>query len=362
MVLFKKLDQYLLKGFFSALFVVIMAIGLTIVVINMVEELRDFIDHHVPFWEILQYYVYFGGWVIKSFLPVFVLLATLFSVSILARRNEILAMKANGLSLYRVTLPFLFAAILLAIGHFYYNEYIFPPLNQRRLEIKAFTIERQSKDRITKAKNIYRQISPGYFYTLANFDVERNSGQDFKLYKTAGNQLQRLTTAQRLEYVDFQWRATQGTLRTFESSGQESYQRFDTMTIADVVDKPEDLVRRLGKPEDMGLEELKQYIELVKRAGGPYLRESIDLRIKYSYPVSSVVVILICLPFASNPRRAGVAVSFAMGAVLALIYFILFRVMQSAGYNEKIPVELSVWGVNGLFFLIGVILMLRARK
>jgi lipopolysaccharide export LptBFGC system permease protein LptF len=65
---------------------VIVAIGLTIISINMVEQLRDFIDHQVPFKEVLEYYAYFGGWVLKSFFPVFVLLATLFSVSILARR------------------------------------------------------------------------------------------------------------------------------------------------------------------------------------------------------------------------------------------------------------------------------------
>ena len=122
-----------------------MAIGLTIVVINMVEELRDFIDHDVSLLQILEYYTYFGGWVVKSFTPMFVLLATLFSVSILTRKNEILAMKASGRSLYRLTLPFAIVALLIAIGHFYYNEYIFPPANQRKLEIKNFTIEKKSR-------------------------------------------------------------------------------------------------------------------------------------------------------------------------------------------------------------------------
>ena len=61
----KKLDRYLLSQFFVSLFVVTIAIGLIIMVINMVGELRDFIDNDVPFLSILEYYVYFGGWVIK---------------------------------------------------------------------------------------------------------------------------------------------------------------------------------------------------------------------------------------------------------------------------------------------------------
>jgi lipopolysaccharide export system permease protein len=362
MVIIKKLDRYLLRNFFAALLVVTLAIGLTIIVINMVEELRDFIDHKVPLFDVIQYYVYFGGWVLKSFMPVFVLLSLLFSVSILARRNEILAMKANGLSLYRLTLPFFIAAIFLGIGHFYYSEYIFPPLNQRRLEIKEFTIERRAKEAYTRVHNVYRQISPGYYYTLGTFDSERGEGRDFKLYLTFRNQVRKVILAQELNYRDYRWLAMRGITRTFKDTTEETYTPFDTLTIDDIKDKPEDFLRRIGKPEDMGLVELQQYIDLMKRTGGPFLRESIDLKVKYSYPVTSVIVVLICLPFASNPRRGGVAVSFAMGAGLALLYFIMFRIMQSAGYNEKISPDLAVWGVNGLFFLVGIVLMIRAKK
>lgn len=356
------LDRYLLRHFLAALLVVTLAIGLTIIVINMVEELRDFIDHKVPLLQVLEYYLYFGGWVLRSFLPMFVLLALLFSVSILARRNEILAMKANGLSLYRITWPFLVVSILIAIGHFYYNEYVFPPLNQRRLEIKAFTIERKSKEAYTRVNNIFRQIRPGSFYTIGHIDTERGIGRDFKLYITQANRLVRVITAPQVTWEDFRWIARDGLLREFDTAATEKYRQFDTLWIPDILEIPKDFLRRIGKPEDMGLVDLQRYIDLMKRAGGPYQKEKIDLQIKYAYPVSSVVVVLICLPFASNPRRGGIAVSFAMGAMIALLYFILFRVMQSAGYNEKVPDLVAVWAVNGAFFVIGSVLMLRARK
>ena len=134
------------------------------------------------------------------------------------------------------------------------------------------------------------------------------------------------------------------------------------MIIGDIKDKPDDLARRLGKPEDMGLDELRQYIDLMKRTGGPYLRESVDLKIKYSYPLTSFIVVLICVPFASNPRRAGIAVSIAVGALIALIYFVLFRMAQSAGWNGKVPEDVAAWGINGLFLLVGLILMWRSPK
>ncbi|UCG62185.1 MAG: LptF/LptG family permease [Candidatus Zixiibacteriota bacterium] len=362
MLFFKKIDRYLIQYFFVSFLVVMVAIGFTIIVINMVGELRDFIDHSVPVVDILQYYVYFGGWVVKAFFPVFVLLSALFSISVLARKNEILAMKASGLSLYRIAWPLLIVALIMSVGHFYYSEYLFPPANKKRLEIKEFTIKKRSKHRYQQVTDVYRQIEPGYFYTIATFNVGRGEGKDLKVYRTKDNRLSQITTASRVVFIDHEWVAEDGIVRSFDDSAHESFTQFARLSLPDIKDKPVDLSKRIGKPEDMGLEELQGYIDLMKRTGGPYIREAIDLRLKYSYPLSSFIVILISIPFASNPRRGSIAVSFAGGALIALIYFVLFRILQSAGYNEKIPAWVAVWGVNGVFFLVGAVSMLKARK
>ncbi len=358
----KKLDRYLLTYFLLSFFAVTLSIGLTIIVINMVEELPDFIDQKVKMREVLEYYVYFGGWVIRSFVPMFVLLASLFSISMLARRHEVLAMKACGLSLYRITLPLLLMTGLIAGGHFYYNEYVFPEMNKRRLEIKNFTIQKRSRASHTNVRNIYRQIDPGSFYTMMRFDVDRMIGESFKLYRSANDRATEIITADRVIFREYYWHAVSGNQRTFGDSADAEYIEFDTLKIADIDDKPDDLARRLGKPEDMGLEELERYIDLMRRTGGPYTRELVDLKTKYSFPVASLIVVLICVPFASNPRRAGIAVSIAVGAGIALAYFVLFRMLQSAGWNDKIPEDVAAWGVNGLFLFIGLILMWRAPK
>lgn len=357
----KRIDLYLLKSFFSALIVVTLGFGLTIIIINVVEELRDFIDHQVPLIKIIEYYFYWSGWVIKSFLPMFVLLASLFSISLIARRNEILAMKASGLSLYRIALPYIVVALLFSGGHFYYNEYIFPPTNKKRLEIKEYTIEKKSRTSGSHISNIYRQVRPGYFYTLNNFNALRREGRDLKVYITEDDRLSRIITAKTIVFRTEQWMARNGVERIFTEAGEE-YREFEVLMLPDIEEKPEDFTKKIGKPEDMGIDELRNYIDLMKRTGGPYIRESVDLGLKYSYPFTIFIVVLISIPLASNPRRGGIAVSIAIGAMISLLYFILFRVMQSAGYNEKIPLEVAVWGVNGLFFLVGLFAMFKSRK
>jgi lipopolysaccharide export system permease protein len=358
----KKVDLYLLKHFLVALVVVAIAIGATIMVINMIETISRFIDNEMPLIEIAEYYLYFAAWVLKNFLPMFVLLACLFSISMLARRNEILALKVSGRSLYRISLPLIVVAVLMSGLHFYYSEYIYPPLGKRIIEIQRFTIENRSKRSFTRTSNVTRQIRPGHIYTLASFDADRRWGADLRMFRSKKGELKQILTASRLIWLDHRWWAIDGVMRTFDGSRGETYQEFDTLLIEEIEDKPEDFIRLMGLPEDMGYDELGEYIELMKRTGGKYRRELIDRAIKCSYPLSTFIVVLISVPLAANPRRRGVAVSFATGVLISLVYFVLYRILQSAGYNEKLPVEISAWGVNALFFLVGSGLMFFARK
>jgi len=112
----------------------------------------------------------------------------------------------------------------------------------------------------------------------------------------------------------------------------------------------------------MGYDELKHYIDVMKRIGAPYRRELVDLKIKLSYPFASFIVILICVPLASNPKRGGIAISFAVGSGIAMLYFVCFKVIQSLAYSEKLHPDLAAWLINGIFLLVGIVIMLRARK
>lgn len=357
----KVFDRYLLRYFLMSLITVALGIGILIVVINMIEELRHFIDHKVPLVDIFTYYLYFAGWVIKTFLPVFVLLAALISVGILARRNEILAMKASGISLYRIAAPLLIFCLLLSIGHIYYNEIIFPQANKRRVEIKEYTIDKQPEKKRLTTTNIYRQVSKDLFYTINAYNIAKMEGSDVKLYRSNENKLIELITAQKIRYTDKNWMLYSGVKRVF-SGDNEQFITFDSLSVAYIKELPSDFEIPLGKPEDMGYFELEHYINTMKRTGGPYIRELVDLKLKLSYPLTSFIVILICMPIASNPRRGGIAVSFAQGAGIALFYFVAFKVTQSFGYNEKLSPDLAAWLINGIFFLIGLVIILRTKK
>jgi len=305
----KTLDRYILRNFIASLLIISFGFGVLIIAINMVEELRDFIDHEVPLGQILIYYVYFAGWIIKSFLPVFVLLAALTSIGILARRNEILAMKAGGVSLYRIAAPVLIFTFFLSIMHIYYNEYFYPPGNKKRVEMKEYTIKKRSKKGKSSIHNIYRQVNKDLFFVIQGYNIPKKEGIGVKIYRSEKNKLSEMISAETIQYTSRNWMLYDGVRRKFDDS-VETFTTFDTLSAAYIKDKPSDFEKPLGKPEDMGYNELKYYIDVMKRTGAPYRRELVDLKFKLSYPFASFIVILICIPIASNPKRGGIAISF----------------------------------------------------
>lgn len=357
----KTLDRYILVYFIAALLLVSISIGVLIIALNMIEEIQDFVDHNVPIMDILTYYVYFSGWILKSFLPIFVLLAALISIGILARRNEILAMKASGISLYRIAAPLLVFTFLLSLGHIYYNEFIFAEANKRRVEMKEYTIKKRSRKMRTTVRNIYRQVNKDFFYTIASYNTTKKEGYEVRFYRSQSDKLTDLITAKRLAYTSQGWMLYDGITRLFTDSA-ESFEEFDSLSAAYIREQPSDFEIPLGKPEDMSYYELRHYIKMMKRSGGPYMRELVDLRFKVSYPFSSFIIILICVPIASNPKQGGLSVSFALGAGIALFYFVCIKVTQSLGHSEILHPDLAAWLMNGLFFIVGLIIMFKARK
>jgi lipopolysaccharide export system permease protein len=357
----KVLDRYLLRYFIVSLLIITIGIGVLIIAINMVGELRDFIDHNVTLTQVLIYYVYYAGWVIKSFLPVFILLAVLTSIGILARRLEILAMKSNGLSLYRIATPIMIFTFLLSIGHIYYNEVIYPDGNKKRIEIKEYTIKKRSQSGRLSSRNVYRQVSKNLFFVINSYNIAKQEGTQVTIYRSEKSRLVEIITADKINYTARNWMLYNGIRRLFTDT-TEQFVNFDSLSAAYIEDEPSDFEKPLGKPEDMGYAELERYIEVMKRTGGPYTRELVELKFKLSYPFASFIVILICIPIASNPRRGGIAFSLAAGAGIALFYFVCFKVVQSLGYNGILHPDLAAWLINGLFFLVGLAIMLKTRK
>ncbi|OQX95456.1 hypothetical protein B6I21_05345, partial [candidate division KSB1 bacterium 4572_119] len=154
----KILDKYLLSNFFGTLIFSLVAFSAIFIIIDVIGFLDKFIDHNVPIPVVAKYYVFYLPYIIILTLPVATLLSSLFSVGQLARYNEITAMRASGLSNYRILTPLFIAGILISMLSMYTGERFVPFTNQQKKDVYESYVSRKKKKSKRKTKNIQLQI------------------------------------------------------------------------------------------------------------------------------------------------------------------------------------------------------------
>ncbi len=357
----RTLDRYLLTRFITSLLIAVGAITLVALIVDLVENLENIVDNAPTAKDVLLYYVYFIPWIYKIIAPAAVLLAGMFSIGLLARNNEILAMKSSGVSLYRIALPLLVFAFLLSLVNFVFNEEILPSATQERTRIKHGGIKPGRHREGSILYNVSKQGEGGYIYHFETLRPGQNEARNVLVQRFESDTLRESYRGERMWYDRGRWIVYNGTFRSF-TENRETFTKFDSLVLDDARERPDEFVRYRGKPEDMGYRELQGYIETLKKTGSPFTRELVDLKTKLSFPFTSFIVMFLCVPLASNPRRSGVAMSFAMASGISLIYFVIFKITQSLGYSGKLPPDVAAWSINGAFLIVGLFVFFRARK
>ena len=130
-----KLDQYLIRQFCVILGISVLGFLSIFIIVDLIENLDRFMDNKVPSKIVLEYYIYTLPYFISIGLPMAVLISTVFSLGNMVKRNEWTAMKASGISIYRIALPliicgtspFKFASISKYPGKKFFSLLIFFP-------------------------------------------------------------------------------------------------------------------------------------------------------------------------------------------------------------------------------------------
>lgn len=378
------LDRYLIRQFLYALLFSLIAFWVIFLVVDLVEHLDNFIDRHATLLTIIKYYFYYTPYIIALSLPVAMLLSTLFSLGQLAKHNELLAMKSAGISLYRILSPLLVLGILISLVIIVFGGSIVPLTYQKMMEVKTVEIERQTKEENFLLHNIFVQGENGRIFHLDVYNSKEKTGSGVLVQKFENNRLKEEIQAKKIRWTGNGWLFEDGRERIFTDSlgetksqeeslttesatlsGQvevEKYETFDRLLRLDLNIKPEAFAQRQKKPEEMGYFELSDYVDVKKRSGQDVAKEITELYLKISFPFVNFIIVLFGAPIAANPKRSGVAIGFAISLFISFVYYTLIRMGQSFGYSGKLSPLFATWSANILFFILGVVLLVKAKK
>ncbi|MGK9368069.1 LptF/LptG family permease [Melioribacter sp. Ez-97] len=174
------LTKYILKNHVAPfLFSIFTLIG-----IFLLQFLMKFADRLVGkglgIWIITKLIIYNLAWMIVLVVPMSVLVATLMAFGGMAQNNEIAALKATGMSLYKMILPPLGASLLLALFLIYFNNNIYPDANHAA-RLLMEDISRQ-KPTLSLSPGVFSQDVPNYSILAREIDQENNTLKNITIY------------------------------------------------------------------------------------------------------------------------------------------------------------------------------------
>ncbi len=360
----KIIDRLVTKQFLLTALFGLIAFTAIFVIIDLMEKLDDFLDRKADFMVILQYYIAFTPEIIKLMTPVGVLLSSLFTTGRLSNNNELTAIKASGVSMYRYMAPMLILAFTISVVSVYFNGWVVPYANQHKYQIEQVYLQQDLE--ITSRSNIYLQDGPKRIVYISFFDGRANLGTRVSVQDFSDTNL--ISLADRYDARQIRWDTgtkswilVNGVERVF-ADNKETLHPFSTLPLDGLHFAPTDIVKKQDKPDEMNYFELKQFIANQQRAGNDVARWSVDFYNKISFPFASFIVVLFGVPFSYGKRRGGLAVQFGISVAVCFVYLAFMKMSEVFGYNGDLNPMLTAWLANIIFFAGGVVNIIRVEK
>lgn len=354
------LDRYIALKFTGIFIFALIAFLSIFVIVDLIENLDDFIKNDASTRITVLYYFYYLPFILVLIMPVASLLSSLFSVGGLARNNEIVAMKAAGISLYRILLPVFVLGVIISCMSFSVANYLLPKAAERQDMIKQVHLNKRKNAK--RISNVWIRDEFGHRISMRYYDTDKNVGNVVSIRKFDGQRLIYRLDANKIVWQDSVWILQNGFERFFEND-HETAIAFSQKTFNRTSLRPQNIKRITKTPEAMSYAELKEFIREVKRNGGDPNRWLVDLYLKLALPFANFIIILFGAPLSSSQtQRSGNAKGFGVSLGVTFVYFGILKTTQALGHTGALPPLLAAWFANIVFGILGILVLLNAKK
>jgi lipopolysaccharide export system permease protein len=294
-------------------------------------------------------------------LPASVLFATVFAIGAFTRHAEITAAKASGVSFHRLTMPIFIGALLasglaLAVGE------MAPASNKRREELRQERKFANGNERY----NFTFAADRGRVYKAQSLNVEHGELEGLELERkgleTDSHYPSYVVSAPTASFKDRRgWTLKNGTMHIVPGTGRDVAFRFDSLHDRNLLETPQQLMASSKAPGDMGYKELGRYIQALARSGSDVNVLKVERALKLAIPVTCIIIALFGAPLATSTQRGGTAYGIGISLGTTIVFLIMIQLTKAIGGKGVLTPEMAAWLPNGVFAIIGLIMLARVR-
>ena len=355
-----RVDRYLSAAYLRA-FLLVLA---SFYVLYLLADLRSLLDDIAAHPEatggtVARYLAFAAPAMLLAALPVAALLATLIALGLMQRHNEITALRAAGISLYRLALPLLGIGALLGALQFVIADAVVPEAGQAAAALRARIRNIQPASGFAARRWVFGADRRLYYLTAFSPSLGAYQGVSiFQLSPDSSSIVERIE-ARSARYVDHKWLLAGGWVRTF-SADTETFRTFQE-ELCGFPESPDYLSREVRKPSEMSFAALREAIADLERAGYDVRDLQVARQEKVAMASVPLVLILLGLPFATRSRGGGALAGIGLAMALVVVYYICLATSRQLGGIGVLPPTLAAWSPSALFACFGVYRMLASR-
>lgn len=319
----------------------------------------------LPAKELLLMVVYLMPSAAVLSIPIGMILGTSVVLNRMGREMELMALRASGVSVQRMLLPFLVVSVFVSVGDFFLNDRIAPVANRRANEILQRLLLTNPTPLVEPDK--FFKVSNDFYFYVREVDRASNTLRGVLIYRKDPRNwaFPQVITAQwgQKDPTSNRWVFHDVVVHTYNRKGDllvhtERPLRRLTLNL------DEDLERfwmDQRQPFELSVQELKDRIAVFEKGGMDTYNYEVAYHFKFSVPAATVVMTLWAGPLSIHFARSG---SFAGLFITVLGVFLYQGAMgwsEVIGERYRIAPFLVAWSQNILFGLMGVWLLWRVR-
>ena len=356
----KILDKYIIKNFLSKFLLIMLSFVTVFTAVDIIDNIDRFIEYNIDNNEIFLYYLYTLPWYLSLALPMTLLISTVFCFSLLQKNQEITAMKASGLSIFRISSPIIICGVIFCFISFFFENLVVVNSMQKRSSIEK-KIKPNYQYNNNKKNNIYYHLDNS-FLTIKKYNYKNDSAHNISIQSYEGSDLKNRFDAKYMLWNEQKkiWQFNDVNIRKWQKGIYKYHTISDTaFAIKDI--NPEIIKNDIIDPEEMNYWELKNFIIKLKDKGLDYNRWEVNKHFKTGFACSSIIMIIFGIVLSIQKPRSNFATGIGLSMAIIFLYYLFIKTGQTIGYNNILPPFFAIWLVNFIFLLIGTYLFINSR-
>ncbi len=354
-----KLTFYMLKRFFSIFIGSMFFFVLILLLTDLLMNIWGYMSNDASVQTVGMICLYYIPKCVWYAVPMAVLFSTAYMLSDFYAKNELLAVFASGISLYKFTIPLIVIAGIMSVALFQLDDKLVARTYAKKQDLQQVALNRTES--YNNSEIVVLSEGGKMIYKAAFFDGNQNRLYSlYVLYRDNEKKFDGLLYAESAMWNYDHW----------DLSNSVFYHKDGSKYSADDIDydhrfrlteAPVSFRKNIVNIEEVSAADARDYIRRLEKAGLPSSEAKAVYYKKFAFPFVVLVVVLLAIGLSGKTRKNVLIISLALSITAVVIFYVMQMITMLMARFGTIPPVFGEW-FPVIFFIFLSILLLKYTR